>query len=474
MGGTQITKPINQRAQSIDSNVLALFISSVVFLLFARLIIQAATWTRQRELLSNFFEVDTEFMLAVIAYIPLILLIAILANSNSINSKVISITGFVYGASFWLISYNFTTGGRAIFSQLNGFAAMPTGLADWWTIPDLVGCKISTDCDRLGRPPIYGHGWKLLAPLANDRVSLILGAAMAGYVCYSVGKLAQSFNVPNVAIMFYISPSLIFSLERGQSDIFVVGLIFLFLNYQKSGKILNAVVAMFFVTLKPFFVVAFLKNRPPIRRVFYLTPLFIICYLLSINFNLSNVKYARLATIYPPKYQMGIDQIPSLFFQMSDPKYLINAINWKGVDSYKLSLIAGLLIFMVVSMISVRIYSKKINFLRLDQLSKFQENCLTVFAALYLIVYLSGSQVAYKSWVVIPVIIFTLSRFLNLEQHAEPNKIIFLTLIMFGGFAVDIWILRSIGGFLLGVYCAMLLAYFYREAYFISKLGKFS
>jgi hypothetical protein len=458
----------------VDSNVLALLISSVVALLFARLIVQASKWTRQRELLTNFFEDDTEFMLAIVVYIPLILLIGMLANSNLMNSKVISISGFIFGASFWLISYNFTTGGRAIFSQLNGFSAMPTGLADWWTIPDLVDCKIPTDCDRLGRPPIYGHGWKLLLPLANDRISLVLGAAMAGFVCYSIGKLAHNFGVPIVAIMFYLSPSLIFSLERGQSDIFVVGLIFIFLNYQKSGKTLNAIVAMFLVTLKPFFVVAFLKNRPSFSKIFILAPIFIMCYLFSIGFNLSNVKYARLATIYPPEYQIGIDQIPSLIIQIIDPKYQINPTIWKGIDSYKLSLIVGITLFMVISAIAIRKYAMRINFLKLSQLSKFQENNLLVFSALYLIVYLSGSQVAYKSWVVVPIIIFTLSRFLDLDQPAEPSKIIFLTLIMFGGFAIDIWILRSIGGFLVAVYCVMIVAYFYRDNYFFAKLGKFS
>ena len=438
------------------------------------MIVHASTWTRQRELLSNFFENDTKFMLAVIAYLPLILLIGMLTSSNLMNVKIISISGFIFGACFWLISYNFTSGGRAIFSQLNGFSAMPTGLADWWTIPDLVDCKIPTDCDRLGRPPIYGHGWKLLLPLANDKISLILGAIMAGFVCYSLGKLAHNFGVPIVAVMFYLSPSLIFSIERGQSDLFVIGLILIFLSYQRSTKALNAIVAMFLVTLKPFFVVAFLKNRPSFKWIFALTPIFMLCYLISIRFNLSNVKFARLATIYPPEYQIGIDQIPSLIVQMLDPRYQIDPTIWRGVDSYKLSMTVGIALFMVISVFTIRRYSTRINVLRLEQLTKFQENNLIVFSALYLIVYLSGSQVAYKSWVATPIIIFTLSRFIDLDQPAEPSKIIFLTLVMFGGFAIDIWILRSIGGFLLGVYCALILSYLYRESHFFSKLGKFS
>jgi hypothetical protein len=455
-----------------ESNLLALIGVSVVLLLLSRLAIEAASWSRHRELLTNFFEDKTEFMLAVTAYIPVIVLIAMLTMASRKNFKIVSVLGFIYGAGFWFMSYNFTVGARAIFSQFSGFAAMPSGLADWWTIPDLVACKLPTDCDRLGRPPIYGHGWKLLVPLANDRVALILGGLMAGFVCYSIGKFSHGLKVPAAALMVFLSPSMIFSLERGQSDIFVVGLILIFLSIKKVNSVVQVLVTMFLVSLKPFYVVAYLRSKPKISRILLFAPLFLLTYLVSMNFKFAEIKYARVATVYPPKYQIGVDQIPSMAIQLFDKKFQVDPLVWKGAESFKYSLIAGLILFALVYFSSIKYSLRHLNVLSLDSLELSERNIVLVFSSLYLLVYLSGSQVAYKAWVVFPVLILSLSRFLQLKERANPAVIVFLSLILFGGFAIDIWALRAIGGFVLAVYCAQIVSYFYRESLPLFKIGR--
>jgi hypothetical protein len=456
--------------------LLALVVVSVVLLLLSRVAIEASSRSRDKGLLSNFFENNTEFALAVTAYLPIILLIATLTTVDKVRFKTISVIGFLYGTAFWFMSYNFTANARAVFSQLSGFAAMPSGLADWWTIPDLIGCRNSSGCDRFGRPKIYGNGWKLFALLGNDRIALILGGLMAGYVCYCIGKFSHGMRVPAAALMVFLSPSMVFSLERGQSDIFLVGIIFIFLRIKRINKTIdsaiNVLFTMLLVSIKPFFVVAYLKSRPSLARILLFTPLFMFTYLFSMSFRLADIRYGRIYTVYPPKYQIGIDQIPSMVIQMLNKKFQVNPEVWKGVESFKYSLIVGLIIFTCVYFSSIKYSMRHLKVLKLETLDISDRNIVLVFSSLYLLVYLSGSQVAYKAWVVFPVLFLSLGRFLELKEKAKPSVIIFMSLILFGGFAIDIWVLRAIGGFVLAIYCAHIISYFYRDSIPFSRIGK--
>jgi hypothetical protein len=110
--------------------------------------------------------------------------------------------------------------------------------------------------------------------------------------------------------------------------------------------------------------------------------------------------------------------------------------------------------------------------LKLETLDMSDQNIVLVFSSLYLLVFLSGSQVAYKAWVVFPVLFLSLGRFLELKEKAKPSVIVFMSLILFGGFAIDIWALRAIGGFVLAIYCAHIISYFYRDNILFSRIGK--
>ena len=455
-----------------ESNILALAGSSIILLLLSRIAIQASTWSKDRALLSYFFEDNSEFILALTVYIPIILLLSVLAVSGEKKYRIVSIFGFLYGTVFWFISYNFTSGARTIFSQLNGFYPMSKGLADWMNIPLLVRCRASTGCIYPGIPNGYGNGWRLLSPLASDGVAVILGGLMTGYVCYAVGRFSERLGVPIVGLMLFLSPSMVFSIERGQPDIFLVGLILIFLRIKKVRTAANVLIAMALLSMKPFFVTVFLRDRPKVSRILLFSPLFLFTYFFSMNFDFKDVQNVRVATIYWPKSQFGIDQLPSLAIQLFDKKYHVNEQYWQGGTSFGLALMIGLIFFVVVYLISTKSALLRLKELGLDSLGVYERNVILVFSSLYLLIYLSGSEVAYKTWVVFPVLIISLRRFLELKERAKPSFIIFMSLILFGGFAVDIWTLRSIGTFILAIYCAHIVSYFYKDTFPLSKIGR--
>jgi len=455
-----------------DFNVLVLAMCSVILIMLARLASQLSTWSTHKGLLSYFFEDNSEFILAVTVYLPILLLLATLTTSSKQGHLTIGALGFLFGVASWFISYNFTSSARTIFSQLNGFYPMSTGLGDWWSIPDIVGCRDNTGCARSGGTNGYGIGWRILSPLANDKIALILGGVMAGYVCYGIAKYAYQMNIQSASLMVFLSPSMIFSLERGQSDIFLVGLIFIFLSFKKVNAVTSALVTMALLAMKPFFVVAFLRDKPKALRILLLAPIFLLTYLFSMNFSFVDIQNARNSTLYWPKSQFGVDQLPSLFIQFFDKKYHVNEIYWQGATSFRLSLVVGLIVFALVYAASLKRSLRHLNVLNLDSLELPERNLILIFSSLYLLMYLSGSEVAYKTWVAFPILILSLRRFLELKKRAKPSVIVFMSLILFGGFAIHIWTLRSIGTFMLAIYCAHVVTYFYKDSFFVSKLTK--
>ena len=140
-----------------EFNIFALAATSILLLLISRIAIQVSTWSQHRELLSYFFEDNSEFILALTVYLPIIVLFSMLAINAEKKYRIVSVFGFLYGTAFWFISYNFTDSARTIFSQLNGFYPMPNGLADWWGIPLLVKCRAERGCIYPGLSNGYGY-----------------------------------------------------------------------------------------------------------------------------------------------------------------------------------------------------------------------------------------------------------------------------------------------------------------------------
>jgi len=422
-------------------------------------------WSKDKELIySFFFEDSTEFILAVTVYMPILLLLAVLTITQSKNYRTIAGFGFLYGVAFWTISYNFTPIARLAFSRVNGFSPTPNGLSDWWFIPDLVWCRNASGCSRYGETTVYGNGWKVFSPLANDRVALILGGLMAGYVCYSIGKFSHRMKIPAATLMVFLCPSMVFSLERGQSDIFLIGLIFIFLSFKRVNSAIRVLVAILLLAMKPFFVVVFLRDRPKFLRILFLTPLFLLAYLWSMNFSFAQIRQARDFTFSFPKSTIGIDQLPSLVIQLIGKKFHINETVWQGAASFNLALIIGLMLFTVTYLSTLKYSFLHLQALKLDSIGVWERNVILIFASLYLLIYLSGSEVTYKAWVAFPVLILSLRRFIEMKERAKPSLLIFMSFILFGGFAIDIWSLRSIGTFVLAIYCAQIVTYFYRDS----------
>lgn len=425
---------------------------TLIFLLgLSWLALRSASWTRKRELFSLFFFDQTFFYLAVIAVLPVIILVSIRRNSDYRDQDGSKVMSFLFGFVFWIVSYSQTGGSRTIFSQANGFAAMPSGLADWWTIPDLVRCPNNTDCDRLGRPPIYGHGWKLLVPLGNDRIALLFGALAAGFVCYSIASFFAKYDATFPSYVILLSPSFIFSLERGQSDLFAIAIIFVFMSLKNSNKVINFIFSLFMVSLKPFFAPVFFKQKTKFRNLILLAPIFLMTYFLSMSFNISNIVYARNATLYPPNYQIGIDQIPSIFVQLLKSEYMQNPLVWKGAESFKASMAIGLVAYFVLLCFTRKNYEKLMQQTFFEASRKIGNQTILVFSSIYLLIYLSGSQVYYKAWISFPILVILISELKMRENYRSPLYLLLVSFCFFGGIGVNIWPLRSIGTLILAI-----------------------
>jgi hypothetical protein len=439
---------MKEKKESLPSKEFYLSVTLVGIVFMSWLMLRSSSWTRKRDLFAVFFGDQTNFFLGVIAIIPVVLVAGFIKLDWHGNTDAkIPWIGFIYGFGVWTISYMQTAGSRAIFSQANGFASMPSGLADWWTIPDLVNCRDSTDCDRLGRPAIYGHGWKALFLLGNNRIALLAGALAAGYVCYSIIKYSNKMSITSSALIVLISPSMVFSLERGQSDIFAIALVMLIINSKFQNKTLIFLLSLFMTSLKPFFAPLYLKVKPKLLHIILLSPIYLFVYFLSMSFSFTNISIARNATLYPPNYQIGVDQLPSLFIQLTNSSYMIEPSIWKGAQSFKSSLIFGLVLYFVILAVSRKMFILHFQ-THFQEAGKQLENQLVqIFSGIFLLIFLSGSQVYYKAWISFPILFVLLKKLLEEEDNFSPWLGVLTAISLLGTIGINIWPIRTIGTF---------------------------
>jgi hypothetical protein len=445
-----------------------LLISFTVLLLFLSwMLLRASNWSSKKILLANFFGDSTVFTLALVAFIPCIFGILFLSRTWAFGGS-IYYPRFcaLYGVFFWFLSYGQTAGSRAIFSQANGFAAMPSGLADWWTIPNLIRCKNASGCDPLGRLQIYGHGWKLLFFLGNDRVALALGAMSAGYVCFSLAKFSQNIGLPTSSLLVLLSPSLYFIFDRGNSTLFIVACIFFIIKHVRKSPLATFLISALLVSLKPFFAPFMLKDRPKLIWIVVSSPIILLSYLWSMKFDFHMINISRTAILYPPNYEIGVDQIPSIFVQYFQKKFMISPSDWHGSQSFKTSMVIGLLTFLIVLILSMKL--PKLNSIinmKFNYNGDYVSNIVLIFSAIYLLTYLSGSQCYYNSWISFPIVAIMLHHYFGNEAKVSISSTIIMSLVLFGGMGINIWILRSLGSFLLADVCGV----FILNSYFKTK-----
>lgn len=436
-----------------------IFLIIVLLIFLAGLGIKFSHNFENTKVLVFFFESKSYYLLSVITLVPLLFATVTIFNPTSESSKYLPIIGSGFGVLIWFSSYYFPQDVRNIFSQFYLIPAMPNGLGDWWAVPDLIRCRDSSGCDRLGRGDGYGHGWKILIFLENNQVALVLGAITAGITCYFIGRLALNFNLPMASLLIYLSPSLLFSLERGQSDLFLVGTVCLLLsmNWLRKSFLFSFSVAALLVSMKVFFVGYLLRGIPRMWKLLIAAPFLFFVFYWSYGFSYARINFARMSTLYPPNLVFGSDQFPAFFKQIRNKFYSDNASGWLGGVEYHSSLKLG--VFSLMSMVIFYYWRNQI------KVTKFVESIpspilmdfVNVFSAFYLISYLSGSQVNYKCFLGFPVV-FAILNFIN-NSKSKKNFILYFwaAFCILGVSGLNIWLLRTVGTFCLAATCGLVL-----------------
>ena len=291
-------------------------------------------------------------------------------------------------------------------------------------------------------------------PLGSEVFSVLVLSGSVFYTLFELSRLSNHLNFPSLVLLILVSPSLIFSIERGNSDIFLYALVLLGLHVKSKSHIFSLVFTSFLVSMKPFFIAFIFRNQPKKMILFLSSIIFIAVYLLSMDSRLSDIKKARLSTLYPPASQIGAEQIPSFFIQFYSNHLQKVDLPWDGgVKLYYFSLGIGVLLTFLISLVFVRNHFLVELSSGVSQLNEYFKNVVLVSAGIFLVSYLSGSQVSYKSWMASPVI-FLMIRQLTLQSKQKNLRIVlFYSLVILGCFGVSIWILRSLGTFMLSVVC---------------------
>jgi hypothetical protein len=330
-------------------------------------------------------------------------------------------------------------------------------LADWVFIPSFVGCNDGTGCDPLGRFPAYGLGWKFLLPLANLNLSIFILAFSTSYLCFQIYKLAQHLSYPLIGTALIISPSFVFSLERGNSDLFLAGVVILGIQLTKSRIQTNVFIASFLGALKPFFVAFILREK--VKKVHLAVSVLFIGFIVlwSYGFDFSRIRDSRLATLYAPYVEFGIDQLPSIFIQS-----IFNKTNEWSPDYFyfQKSLLAGVFFFflgaVILKLIGISSQAGVFN-LNFDFKSEKNKSLVLIFSMLYLLSYLSGSQVWYKTWFSFPLLFLIVHKYQSGTTRVKFFTAVLDVLMVLSVFGISIWSVRTVGTLLLALYALSLI-----------------
>jgi len=289
----------------------------------------------------------------------------------------------------------FVTGLAFAFSNLPllrnafGISKMKQPFADWLAIFDFLHCRRgfgNTICDRFHRPWIYSDSYRILSFVKSEHIFVILGLSALMISLYQfVGLLKKYIGISHF-ILIGFSPSFLFEMDRLNVDFLLFAIFLASFSAVKSDsgirRFSTQILRISLNLFKPFFII-----HSPIRRGRLTT----LCWqiVLSLTFILlsfrgfNNLQFARRATLYDQHSQFGSQYVGQLFLATKDPTIL--AI---------FGLIAVFLF--AVCMISLS-DTDSFEFKNLFSFDSRKFETISCAASLYLVLYLSGSQVQYAS-----------------------------------------------------------------------------
>jgi hypothetical protein len=448
-----ITNTRQETKLSFPSPVFIIFSFFVFFGILLKNVI------KDQQILNAYFESTDSIFFASITFIPVLAILLIGYQSQSFVRPSIMAGLASLGV---LVSYFSSSEIRATFSKLYGIYIMPIGLGDWMFIPSYIRCDDASGCDPLNRVAGYGSSWKILYPLSNELLSVFVLAVVVFYIMYEVGKFAIHLKLPFLQVLLFFSPSFLFAVERGNADLFIFGLLLLGIRIIRKFPFLDLIYAIFLSTFKPFFIGYILKRMPSIKMLFFITPIFGLAYFWSMNLDMNLIRSMRIATLYSPSNQIGADQLPSYFLQQFVSIKNNTNSPWDGsLQYFYVSLLIGIFILFLVTFILLKYFSVRSLVEQINSLPEKFEELTWVTMGIFLIVFLSGSQVSYKSWMAYPILFVCLKMAIDRDSSETIFSSFIAALLVFGCLGVNLWVLRNLGTLVLAALCLASFAQFY-------------
>ena len=389
-------------------------------------------FSKQKYIVSAYFEPQIPiYTLVLLFFVPLFLICA-----GKIKVSLISI--YVITVLIWCACLLFSKETRVYFSQFIGFPVAEDSFMDLRTIPSFIQCSNSTGCDPFGRVTGYGNGFKLLFPLQSWNLTLFVSLISALFIVYHFSKLTMHHK--SLMILMAISPSWIFILERGNSTLIVMSLVVLVGGLSLKTELSKALSYLLLGAMKPFFFGALLgiKNFKTFMFSGFLS---IFVYFASLNFDFNTIKESRIATIYYPSSQIGVDQLPAFIIQMITARINQEVQPWDGSSIFIVSQLLGLACLIITICLLVKCAPQLVRrtIRSANSLSDLSISC----TGIYLVFYLSGSQVSYSAWISFPFLCFIATHVLT--SRVKVSEIILLCYSAFATIGINNWFARSIG-----------------------------
>jgi hypothetical protein len=244
----------------------------------------------------------------------------------------------------------------------------------------------------------------------------------------------------SLMILLAISPSWIFILERGNSTLIVMSLVVLVGGLSLKTELSKALSYLLLGAMKPFFFGALLGIKN-LKTFMFSGFLSIFVYLASLNFDFSTIKESRIATIYYPSSQIGVDQLPAFIIQMITARINQEVQPWDGSSIFIVSQLLGLACLIITICLLIKCAPQLVRrtIRSANSLSDLSISC----TGIYLVFYLSGSQVSYSAWISFPFLCFIATHVLT--SRVKVFEIILLCYSAFATIGINNWFARSIG-----------------------------
>ncbi len=328
---------------------------------------------------------------------------------------------FFLSTAIFLIGLIFTFIDHRLIRTGFNVSKMKSAFADWLAVFDYLQCREgfgNITCDRFGRPWIYGSGFRALSFFKSEEAFILLGLVLAlitvVLLVYYILPLSNSF----VVVAIGLSPSFLFSIDRMNSSFIFLGVCsFMALSFFDSSKKRRAISSLIGISLnlfKPLFVLSGLRiefNKYINLMIFTASGL--LAYV-SIG-GLKNLEIARNATWYDQHSQFGAQFLGRLF-----------------LNGFSERTQSALGIFILIALAFLTLKKNSSIFLVQNELNPRFQNLCTSTAAVYLIGYISGSQVIYLSLTGIFLPIFLYNAF---QGRADYPKL-FLTFGFLGSLGI--------------------------------------